>query len=192
MCMITVVWDYLHFRESCQLYIITLPPQFLQSAPSQRWTPSRGGRKTFRLTLSLFVLMCRESPSINNKNCCLRACPRGLISSADPWPCHWDGSLRLEPIAQGQRLFVLHQVCPGSISTYNHTRRQSCICDTRLCFLWTCIPNHTDMRSDTLVDLKGKSVHHLRHAQGLSRQILEANTIQHWILYFYSNHFKHK
>lgn len=76
-------------------------------------------RKTFRLTLSLFVPMCRESPSINNKNCCLRPCPKGLISSMDPWPCHLDGSLKLEPIARGQWLFVLYLVCAGSITTHN-------------------------------------------------------------------------
>ena len=82
----------------------------------------QGEGKTFRLTLSRFVLMCGESPSINNKNCCLRASPRGLISSTDPRPCHWDGFLRLEPIARGQWLFVLRRVCPGvPHRTHTHT-----------------------------------------------------------------------
>lgn len=116
----SVTRDHLRWRESRQLCVIA--QSSARTAASWRWATSRGERKTFRLTLSLFVLMCGESPSINNKNCCLRASPRGLISSTDPRPCHWDGFLRLEPVAGGQWLFVLRRVCPG-FSHNNHTRR---------------------------------------------------------------------
>lgn len=116
----SVTRDHLRWRESRQLCVIA--QSSARTAASWRWATSRGERKTFRLTLSLFVLMCGESPSINNKNSCLRASPRGLISSTDPRPCHWDGFLRLEPVARGQWLFVLRRVCPG-FSHNNHTRR---------------------------------------------------------------------
>lgn len=59
--------NYLHLRESRQLHTYAAH-EFLQSAPRQSWAMGElGEKKTFSLTLSLVVLMCRESPSINNK-----------------------------------------------------------------------------------------------------------------------------
>lgn len=45
-----------------------------------------GVEETFSLTFSSFALLWSESRRSSNKKWCLRAGPRGLISSADPRP----------------------------------------------------------------------------------------------------------
>lgn len=136
--------------------------EFPQSALSQRWRMSWGERKTFRLTLSLFVLMCRESPSINNKNCCLRACPKGLISSMDPRPCHWDGSLRPELEGNGSLCCTKYVLIPLPHTTTQieihahimHVSASWCACSSDL---------ETDKCLDTHLYLKRNGVrYHLK------------------------------
>lgn len=126
--------------------------------------------------------MCKESPSINNKNGCLRACPRGLISSVDPRPCHWDGSLRLEPIARGHWLLVLYPVCSGSITTHTSIHMHIIIhasasfSHASRTLKLTC----ADSRYSFIL----KKEECRQSPQGLSRQIWEANTVQECIQFF--------
>lgn len=100
------------------------------STYSQRWAISWGDRKTFRLTLSLFVLLCWKARSINNKSCCLRASPRGLISSMDPGTVTGMALWGLSPLLRGTgSLCVAPSVSRGAATTTHiHPRAL----DTRL------------------------------------------------------------